>query len=198
MPPYPEVRHYLSGLWLMAKGDAQGMRMLDISDRGLTRSFWAFLWCLPAMVISWVWWRSLFLDAMPPETPTGGVFFIRLAMLEVLDWILPLVLVGVVCALFGLAEKFVAIVVAFNWMSIPFAYAYAAIAVVLMLHLKVGPLLAIGHLGLLLAMIFCSARILRMICGPQPVLIAAFVMVMLVPDMLIAEFFQRFLGVYPG
>ena len=36
--------------------DARGFRYLDISDRGIMRSFWAILWCVPPIGISWIWW----------------------------------------------------------------------------------------------------------------------------------------------
>lgn len=197
MPSYHEVRLYLIGLFLLIKGDRQGFRMLDISDRGMMRSFWAFVWCLPAMAVSWLWWRSLFLNGMPRDTKVGGIFFVRLAMLEVMDWILPLIFVGLVCALLGIGKKFPALVITFNWLSIPFAYAYGVLSIGFLLHIGIDGLLAIVHLCLLILMVVCVIRITRLICGPQPLIVTTLVMVLIVPDMLLSEAMQRFLEVYP-
>jgi hypothetical protein len=62
MPGFKEVQYYLAGLWLLIRMDPAGFRFLDMSDRGVNRSFWAFVWCLPPMGISWLWWREAFLQ----------------------------------------------------------------------------------------------------------------------------------------
>ncbi|MGO6905063.1 hypothetical protein ACCS96_33370, partial [Rhizobium ruizarguesonis] len=67
MPGFREVQYYLAGLWLLIRLDARGFRYLDMSERGVNRSFWAMAWCLPPMGISWLWWRQAFLRSMPPE-----------------------------------------------------------------------------------------------------------------------------------
>ncbi|MBP2463268.1 MULTISPECIES: hypothetical protein [unclassified Rhizobium] len=198
MPSYAEVRFYVSGIWLLIKGDEQGFKQLDLSDRGLLRSFWAFVWCLPAMFVTWAWWRMMFLQAMPPGTKTGGLFFFRLGMLEAIDWILPLILVGIVCALFGLCQKFPTMVIVVNWLSVPFAYAYAVLAAAFILPIGMTGFLALLHLSLLIAVVVALTRVMRMLCGPQPLLVTAVVMVLIVPDMLLSEVLQRFLGVYPS
>ena len=92
MPTFKEVQYYLSGLWLLIRMDARGFQYLDISDRGMLRSFWAILWCLPPIGISWLWWQQAYLIAMPPETATGLAFFLRLALVEAANWVIPLVL----------------------------------------------------------------------------------------------------------
>lgn len=198
MPPISEVRYYLTGLFLLIKGDRRGMQMLDLTDRGMMRSFWAFVWCLPPALISWIWWRQIYLRAMPDDASVGPVFFVRLGMLEVLDWFIPLIFAGAVCLLLGLGRKFIAITVAFNWISVPFAYAYAVLAIGFMLPLGVTGMLAILHLVLLVVMIFSIARILRQICGAQPLVVTTLLLVLIIPDMLLSEMLQRYLDVYPG
>ena len=65
MPGFREVQYYLAGLWLLIRLDPRGFRYLDMSERGVNRSFWAMAWCLPPMGISWLWWRQAFLRSMP-------------------------------------------------------------------------------------------------------------------------------------
>ncbi|RWX76851.1 hypothetical protein EPK99_14360 [Neorhizobium lilium] len=195
MPSYHEVRLYLSGLWLLVKGDAQGFRLLDISNRGITRSFWAYLWCVPAMAVSWGWMRLSFLQASPPETRAGFPFFLRLAMIEAINWIVPLILIGALCLLLGLARKFPAIVVAMNWLSVPFAYVSAVLMLGVTLLPGASHLFAVLEMALLFAGVACSSRILRLICGPETLTVTAMVLLLFVPDWLLTVVLQQYLGI---
>jgi hypothetical protein len=197
MPSLHEIKHYLSGLWLLARGDAQGLRRLDISDRGMMRSFWAFVWCLPAMLVYWNGVRLAFIAAGPPETKTGAVFFIRLFLIEAVNWVLPLVLVAVLCLLLGTERKFPAIVVMTNWVSVPLAYAYALLTFGLFLMPSAGGVIALIQLALLIATIFAISRILRQICGPEPLVVSAVLLVLLVPGIISTDLLQAYLGVSP-
>ncbi len=198
MPGTLEVKFYLCGLWLLICGDPAGLKQLDLTERGLFRSFWAIIWCLPAMAVSWLWWRALYLRGMPKDLELGGIFFVRLAMLELINWIVPLVLVGLVALGLGLGRKYFAIVIAVNWLSIPFAYCYAILSLFLMLAPALTGILSLTWLFLLITLIASITRVLRMICGPHPLMISTLTMVLIVPAMLLSDVLERFLGVYPG
>lgn len=198
MPGLNEIKVYLSGLWLLIRGQASGLKRLDVSDRGLMRSFWAILWCLPAMAVSWVWWRTLYLRGMPADTELGGIFFFRLAMLELANWIVPIVLIGLMALVLGLGRKYYAIVVTVNWLSVPFAYAYGVLSLLLMLAPALTGLLSLIWLFLMMALVFSVSRIFRIICGPHPLMVATLTMVLIIPTMLLSDSLERFLGIYPG
>lgn len=198
MPSLHEVRLYLNGLWLLIQGDAQGFRLLDVSDRGMLRSFWAFVWCLPAAFASWFWLHEMMLKGMPQGARLGAVFFMRTAMLEVLNWLVPLILAGLLCLLAGIQRKFPAIVITMNWLAVPFAWLYGILYLMMIAVPAVTPIVALLQLVILLAMVVSFSRIIRMIHGQQPLLVTAFVLVMLVPTMILAEALQRFLGIYPS
>ncbi|WP_105370493.1 hypothetical protein [Neorhizobium huautlense] len=197
MPSYSEVRLYLSGLWLLIRGDAQGFRLLDVSDRGMMRSFWAFVWCLPAVFVSWIWLRSLLVQSMPPGTRLGGMFFVRVAMLEVLNWLLPIVFSALICLFMGIHRKFPAIVVTINWLAVPFAWIYGLLCLAMLLLPVLTPIIGLMQLMLLMILVFAVSRIMRMICGPQLLMTTALVLVLLVPNMILTGAMQRFLGIYP-
>ncbi|AXV14286.1 hypothetical protein CYG48_00255 [Neorhizobium sp. SOG26] len=197
MPSYHEVRLYLSGLWLLIKGDAQGFRLLDVSDRGMLRSFWAILWCLPAAVASWLWLHELVRASLPQDSRLGGLFFMRTAMLEVFNWMVPLILAGVLSLIAGTQRKFPAVVVTMNWLSVPFSWAYGVMCVIMLLAPALLPLIGLFQLALIMALVISFSRIIRMIHGPKPLTIVAFVLVLMVPNMILTEALQRFLGIYP-
>lgn len=198
MPGTVEIRLYLAGLWLLVRGNPAGLKQLDVTDRGLMRSFWAIVWCLPAIMLSWFWWRTLYLRGLPEDTELGGIFFFRLAMLEVANWLLPLILVGLLAWGLGLGRKYHAMVVAVNWLSVPYAYAYGLLSVLLMLAPALTGILSLIWLFLMMALIFSISRIFRIICGPHPLMVATLTMVLIVPTMLLSDTLERFLGIYPG
>jgi hypothetical protein len=197
MPSFLEVKHYISGLWLLFKGDRQGLKHLDLTDRGMMRSFWAFVWCLPAMFIYWTGVRYAFLSTGPAGTKAGLPFYLRLFMIEAVNWVLPLVLLAVLCLFLKTERKFPPIVVATNWLSVPISYAYAALTLVLFLVPPVAGMIALLQLALLAATIFAISRFVRQICGPQPLVIAATLLVLLVPSLIISDLLQSYLGVSP-
>jgi hypothetical protein len=197
LPSFAEIKLYISGLWLVVKGDGQGLRQLDLSDRGMMRSFWAFVWCLPAMFVYWVGMRIAFLAAGPEGAKAGGVFFLRLFLIEAVNWVLPLILLGGLCLLLNTERKFTAIVAATNWLSVPVSYAYAVLTLLLFLVPPAAGIIALLQIVLLASTIFAVSRILRQICGPQPLVLAAFLLVLLVPSLVIADLLRSYLGVSP-
>ncbi len=122
MPGLREVQYYLSGLWLLIRMDTRGFRFLDMSDRGVNRSFWAMAWCLPPMGISWLWWRQAFLQSMPPHVEVGLPFYFRLGLVEIANWFVPLVFAGLLLFAFRMGDRFAAVVVSINWLGVPLSY----------------------------------------------------------------------------
>lgn len=197
MPTFKEVQYYLSGLWLLIRMDARGFQYLDISDRGMLRSFWAVFWSLPSIGISWLWWQQAYLTAMPPETSTGIAFFLRLALVEAANWLIRPILAGVLLLVFRFGDKFAPIVVTVNWLFVPANYLNALLLALIVFVPGSKGLAALLSLVLTMAIIFALARILRMICGTHPLFIGTLTLVLLIPSMLLTGFLQRFLGVYP-
>lgn len=197
MPPSSEVAYYLRGLWLLFLGKKEGLRLLDISDRGMLRSFYAALWCLPSMALSWYWWHEAYLARLPEGVHTGSIFFVRLALVEAICWMVPLILIGLLLFAFGARDKFQAIIVVANWLSLPFSYAYSALILVALLLPALQGLVAVLWFALLLTLVFTFSRIARFFVRDNPLLVTALVMTLLVPGMILSEMLQRFLGIYP-
>lgn len=198
MPGLREVQYYLAGLWLLIRLDPRGFRFLDLSDRGVNRSFWAMAWCLPPMGISWLWWRQVFLRTMPPETDVDFAFYIRLSLVEIANWFVPLVFAGLLLLAFRMGERFAPLVVSVNWLGVPLSYINGLLlALVFFLPGTVG-LVSLLLLVCMLAQVFVLARILRMICYGHALMVGALTLVLLVPPMILSEYLQHFLGIYPA
>ena len=61
-----------------------------------------------------------------------------------------------------------------------------------------GPRQHPGRHGPMLAQVFALARILRMICHGHALMVGAMTLVLLVPSMILSEYLQHFLGIYPA
>ncbi|SEH52999.1 hypothetical protein SAMN05216228_1002137 [Rhizobium tibeticum] len=197
MPGFREVQYYLAGIWLLIRMDPRGFRFLDMSERGVNRSFWAILWCLPPMGISWLWWRQAFLQTMPPHTDVGALFYFRLGLVEAANWFVPLVFAGLLLLAFKKGERFAPVIVSVNWLGVPLSYINGLLlALVFFLPQLVG-VVSLLLLAFMLAQVFAIARILRMIFYGQGLMIGALTLVLLVPSLMLSEYLQRFLGIYP-
>ena len=125
MPALEEVLYYLNGIWLLIRKKQEGFNWLDVSWRGLKRSFWAFAWCLPALAVIWASWRLYYIGNMPQGTTAGAEFVLKMLVIDVIGWLFPLVLIAALSGPLGYARHLVAIVTASNWIAVPFAYATA-------------------------------------------------------------------------
>ena len=196
MPGLEEVRHYMRGLVLLMRHDPQGLRHFDFTDRGMMRSFWAIFWCLPPILISWAWRRALFMEGMPDGFEPGTLFYGRLAMVEVANWLTPVVLAGLMLLGLGAIRLFPAIVVVTNWLSVPFSYAFTVLVLMLATAPALGTIVSLIWLVMVLALVVVLFRILAFLTKGQALMTGTLTMLLLVPPLLVTDWLQQYLGVY--
>ncbi len=198
MPTTREILIYLNGLWLLFQRDPKGFQYMDMTDRGMMRSFWAIVWAAPAIALSWIWWRMNYMDGMTAATAQPALlFFFRLGLLEAANWLMPLVLVGVLCLLLDISDKFPAIVAATNWLALPVSYAYGVLIILMMIAPGLPALIALAWFVLMVVLVAALFRILWTICGDHLLMVSTLTMVLLVPSMIISETLERYLDVFP-
>lgn len=195
MPSLKEVELYLTGLWMLLKQDPGGFRYLDLTDRGAMRSFFAMIFALPAMGLSWYWLMLVYLNNQPEGATVGADYFLRVAMIEAINWILPLVLAGLLAWTIGIGERFSAIVAATNWMTVPFSYLYGVLILLMLLMPSLAGLVVLVWFVLMLVLVFTYMRVMQMICGGQTLTAAALTAVLLVPAIIVNDALQTFLEV---
>lgn len=196
MPGLEEVRHYMRGLVLLMRHDPQGLRHFDFTDRGMMRSFWAIFWCLPPILISWAWRRALFMEGMPDGFEPGTLFYGRLAMVEVANWLTPVVLAGLMLLGLGAIRLFPAVVVVTNWLSVPFSYAFTVLVLMLATAPALGTIVSLIWLVMVLALVVALFRILAFLTKGQALMTGTLTMLLLVPPLLVTDWLQQYLGVY--
>ena len=198
MPGLEELQRYLTGVYLLLRQKPEGFGWLDLTLRGFVRSFWAFAWCLPAFAVIWASWRLYYLASMPAETPAGLDFFVRLLVIDIAGWLLPLAFLALLARPLGYGQHLATVVTASNWIGVPFAYA-AAIPFALTLLLPQSAPFA----GLLLYAIFGASvvlqfRLIWMCVGRQTLLASAMTAIFVLPPMIVGQELQRLLGTLPA
>ena len=121
MPPIEDIQRQLIGAWRIMLGDADGLKRLDLSTDGFWNSFFAIVVALPALIVGWV---GIAHELAPVPTEVGGRLFIliRLALVDLGTWTLPLVAFAAIAPLAGLADRFLPYVVSSNWVSALFVW----------------------------------------------------------------------------
>jgi len=114
MPSGDQIQTYLAGAWRLMMGKPDGVRALDVSADGFWNSFFAILVAFPALSVSWAG-----LAAELSEEGLGSRYSIlsRLAVIDVVAWVLPLLVLGLVARPAGILDRYPHFVVASNWAS---------------------------------------------------------------------------------
>ncbi len=197
MPQIEEIGAYLKGVWLLILGDRSGFDWLDITATGVWRSFAAFLWCLPAMAVGWAAWRLFYLEQMPPGTETGLGFILKLFLVDVTMWIVPLVLVSVLAKPLGYAGLLAPIIISTNWLAVPTVYAMA-VPLAIRLVMPGGQGLAyLLSLILLLASFTAVFRLVRTVTNNQLLLASTISALLILPSLMLSEALPPLLGLMP-
>lgn len=126
-----EIVRSLTGAWEIFLDRPDAMSRFDVSVEGFWRSFQAILLVIPSYLVVAFAERSLLLTMATENTvPLGDEgFFAAKAVALAVDWVaLPLVM-AVAAGPFGIADRYVAFVVARNWAAVLIMLPYAAIAI---------------------------------------------------------------------
>lgn len=197
MPRLDEVLYYLTGIWHLVRQKPDGFGWLDLSWRGLVRSFWAFAWALPALAVIWASWRLYFLGRMPEGTEAGMGFILKMFVIDAVGWVLPLVLIAVLARPLGYAQQLATMIIASNWIGVPFAYATAipfAISLVVPAFSSFSGLLLYAVFGVSIVLQY---RLLWMCVGKQSLLAATLTALFVLPPLLAGQGLQVLLGTLP-
>jgi hypothetical protein len=121
MPPVGDIQRYLKGVWRMMTGRKDGIRLLDLSVDGFWNSFFAIIVALPVMLAGWA--------PLATEIAGHGASFgtrlsvvLRLAIVDLGSWLLPLIGLALLSGLIGIRDRLVHYIVASNWATALFAW----------------------------------------------------------------------------
>jgi hypothetical protein len=110
-----ETQAALAGAWELMFGRTEGLRRLDLSADGFWNSFFAIVVAAPAMIVGWV---EVANEIGDPDLFLGRLgVLVRLAIIDLGAWVLPLAGLALLAPHVGIGGSFVRYVVASNWSS---------------------------------------------------------------------------------
>jgi hypothetical protein len=167
MPPADEVQRSLSASWRMMTGRADAIRMHDLSLDGFWNSFFAIVVALPALGVGWV--ASADTVAFDPGDFASRVSaVVRLGLVDMVVWLLPLAALAAAAPLVGLQSRFVHYVVATNWGGAIFAWVMLPPSLIWMVTGELSDLVAFLSLALFGASMVLSWRLTTAAIGRGP------------------------------
>ncbi|MBN9232919.1 MULTISPECIES: hypothetical protein [Phyllobacteriaceae] len=110
-----DIQSSLTGAWHLMLGKVDGLRLLDLSADGFWNSFFAIVVAVPAMIVGWVGTANAIATADP--SLSRFILMLKLAMVDIGIWVLPLLALAAIAPRAGLSGRFVHYVVASNWAS---------------------------------------------------------------------------------
>lgn len=117
MPTFEEIIRFLTGAWRLMMGRREGLQLLDLSADGFWSSFYSIAVAIPPLFVGWV----AYADSIAADTESSAsriLTLLALAFVDIAGWILPLILLALAARPAGIADRFVAYVVASNWGSV--------------------------------------------------------------------------------
>jgi hypothetical protein len=109
-----QIQQYLTGAWRLMWGKADGLRLLDLSVDGFWNSFFAIAVAAPVLIVGWV---SAINEYEIYHSEIGGrlSILLRLAIIDLGTWVIPIALFVAIAPRVGLADRLVHYVVSSNW-----------------------------------------------------------------------------------
>lgn len=123
MSPTDYFRDHLFGAWRLLRGDEGGFENFDVSLQGFWRSFWAVAVGFALMVFILIadYRTQIAFAAQSPDYQFAvpqTIFLATEVVTGLLGWIVFLMLMVPFARAFGVASRYVAYVIAYNWASL--------------------------------------------------------------------------------
>jgi hypothetical protein len=193
MPPADDIQQFLTGAWRLMMGKPDGIQLLDISADGFWNSFFAIVVSLPALIVGWVVVAN---DLSQNPDIVGGRFsiFLRLGLVDIGAWVLPLGVLALAARPAGIAGRFVHYVVATNWGSALIVWFMLPPALLRLFAPAVGDVASVMSLVLFLLSMVLSWRLTNAALSRGPAIASAVFAGMFALSLIVLFGLQALLG----
>lgn len=195
MPPADDIQRYLTGAWRLMMGKREGVALLDVSADGFWNSFFAIAIALPALIVGWVGTANE-IGADPAAAASRLSYLLRLALIDIGAWILPLIGLAFVASSAGIRDRFVHYVIASNWSSAILAWLMLPAALLRLVTASNSDLALTLSLGLFLLSMVLSWRLTNAVIAKGAAMGSAVFAGMFIASLVVLIVLQAALGVY--
>lgn len=188
-----DIYQYLNGAWRLMRGKPDGVRLLDLSPDGFWNSFFAIVLALPALILGW---SGIAAEFSGSETGVSAFSVVlRLAIVDLGAWVLPLIALAVGAPYAGVGDRFVHYVVASNWGSALIAWMMLPVAILRFIIPSAGDFLILVSLFIFgLSMVF-SWRLTNAVIAKGPAVGTTIFAAMFVASLFVLFTLQSLLGI---
>lgn len=196
MPSFEEIQYYFSAVWRTMTGHPEALNNLNTDANGFWRSFYTILISLPPMLIGWVEIAARLTDG--DETALRLINTVKLATIDMIVWLLPLLIIGFLSRSLGLERRFSTYVVATNWATALFAWIYAPLSFLNLLLPDLSSVFAGIGFGLFLATLALSYRLTRAALQRPHSFAAPFFISVILGSIMLTIILQGLTGLIPA
>lgn len=197
MPPADDIQRALTGAWqMMTTGRQDGLRMLDLSADGFWNSFFAIVVALPPLVAGWAPIAAELTGADAGFSARLSVL-VRLAIVDIGAWLLPLAALAAFAGQVGIRDRFVHYVVATNWGAALFAWFMLPAALLRLFRPDAGEFAVALSLGIFFACLVLAWRLTNAALGKGAAMASGVFTAMLLASFITLFTLQNLLGIAP-
>ncbi|QKV19422.1 hypothetical protein [Oricola thermophila] len=189
--------YHVIGVARIVRGDPDALSDMDISADGFWRSFQAIPAAMPALIFAWTTEARQIRAAGAADSVLSMVA--RMAFLEILFWILPVIALAFVLRALGMSRRFPHLIIARNWLTVLTSYIFVLVPLgefVFRTGAESDAMLLVTIVTMLLALWF-SVRVTRVALSVTPAVAFAFVAVEVFLTYPLAVFAYGAVGLYP-
>jgi len=195
MPPADDIQRYLVGAWRLMSGKRDGLSLLDISADGFWNSFFAIVVALPPLIVGWVGAANELGDD-PTATVSRFSYLLRLALIDLGAWVLPLVALAIAAPFAGIRDRFVQYVVAINWASAILAWLLLPVALLRLVVSSSSSVFVLVSIGLFSLSMVLTWRLTNTVIARGPAMGSAVFAGMFAASIIALLMLESIFGVY--
>lgn len=196
MPNFEEIQFYFSAVWRAMTGQPEALNDLNTSADGFWQSFYAILIALPPLLIGWVE-ISARLTQGSDNASMRIINAAKLGTIDMIIWLLPLVVIGLLSRSLGLERRFSTYVVATNWATALFAWIYAPLTFLNLLLPDLSAVFSGIGFGIFIATLALSYRLTRFALQRPHSYTAPFFITVVLCSIMLTIILQNLAGLFP-
>ncbi|PWJ80892.1 hypothetical protein C7441_11112 [Pseudaminobacter salicylatoxidans] len=195
MPPVDDIQRYLVGAWRLMTGKRDGLALLDISADGFWNSFFAIVVALPPLIVGWVGSANELGDD-PAATASRFSYLLRLAIVDLGAWVLPLAALAVAAPIAGIRDRFVHYVVAINWASVILAWLLLPVALLRLVVASTSSIFVLASIALFALSMVLTWRLTNTVIARGPAMGSAVFAGMFMASIIVLLVLESIFGIY--
>ena len=119
-----EAGYYLHIILLILQNKPDNARSFYLPNAGVFRSFYAYIWCLPAQLFMWSLLWSKLSSQGDSKIIDKTAFLLQVATFDIIGWAMSAGAIFIILSAVNLKQAIVPLIIASNWFSLLAVYVF--------------------------------------------------------------------------